>query len=558
MAAADRLRPERGRRPRPSCSGERLHHAAEQPGLRLPTTTSTTCSCCRSSGRKRWTVHEPVHAASARRRSRGPTTVTQIAERVTGEPSSTPCSPPATRSICRAAGCIPRRRWDDLDPSDHRGVDHSPAWTSSAPSSTNSRTSTSSGSRCPWASTRPTERDGGDGDQDRRGADRDDARPRSELGEDAATRLAQRYAHRTRPVAVRPLASLEAAERAATVRCGGATAGRHDSTSRRACSPAPARPHDRAFRGRARTRCRTAPRPRRRCRPLPGLDTADGEVLIRRLLREAVVVPRTETYRRLSANDRCPDRRRAATSRWTRDEPMYGTASAGFSWLMLELSGRWGPSAFLQSPTIIDPAARARDRASRRGRGHADRGDPPARPSFGGTAVAMVRRALDVGAEALYHGEVSDPREYLDIALDGSDGQPSAGPTRRGLRPRQARSVLRGARPRRGGRDRRRVSRIALGNVRIWAATGSPRRCSSCPRGCATDASTRPMRPDLVRLYLDGRLDDRFLRGPHVASARRAGRTAFRARGSRRRPHRCPCPRCRPKPSRRDSRCAPG
>ena len=34
---------------------------------------------------------------------------------------------------------------------------------------------------------------------------------------------------------------------------------------------------------------------------------------------------------------------------------MYGTASAGFSWMMLELSGPWGPSAFLQSPTVIEP-----------------------------------------------------------------------------------------------------------------------------------------------------------------------------------------------------------
>ena len=34
---------------------------------------------------------------------------------------------------------------------------------------------------------------------------------------------------------------------------------------------------------------------------------------------------------------------------------MYGTASAGSNWLLLELSGAWGPSTFLQSPAIIDP-----------------------------------------------------------------------------------------------------------------------------------------------------------------------------------------------------------
>ena len=38
-----------------------------------------------------------------------------------------------------------------------------------------------------------------------------------------------------------------------------------------------------------------------------------------------------------------------------RDDPMYATASAGFSWMLLELPGAWGHSAFLQSPAIIDP-----------------------------------------------------------------------------------------------------------------------------------------------------------------------------------------------------------
>ena len=38
-----------------------------------------------------------------------------------------------------------------------------------------------------------------------------------------------------------------------------------------------------------------------------------------------------------------------------RDDPMYGTASAGFSWVLLEVPGAWGNSAFLQSPAVIDP-----------------------------------------------------------------------------------------------------------------------------------------------------------------------------------------------------------
>ena len=38
-----------------------------------------------------------------------------------------------------------------------------------------------------------------------------------------------------------------------------------------------------------------------------------------------------------------------------RGDPMYGTASVGFRWVLLELPGAWGHSAFLQSPSVIDP-----------------------------------------------------------------------------------------------------------------------------------------------------------------------------------------------------------
>jgi hypothetical protein len=114
----------------------------------------------------------------------------------------------------------------------------------------------------------------------------------SELGEDAATRMRSRFADRTRPVAVRPLASLEAAERAATTAVRWrhglvATVRRHDGRvhlvlSDRtislpdACADAIAALHAGLVADAG---------------ALPGLDAADGEVVIRRLLREAVVVP---------------------------------------------------------------------------------------------------------------------------------------------------------------------------------------------------------------------------------------------------------------------------
>lgn len=114
----------------------------------------------------------------------------------------------------------------------------------------------------------------------------------SELGEEAATRMRSRYADRTRPVAVRPLASLAAAEQADTI----AVRWRHGlvATVRRrdgrvhlvlpdrtislpdVCADAIAALHAGLVADAG---------------ALPGLDAADGEVVIRRLLREAVVVP---------------------------------------------------------------------------------------------------------------------------------------------------------------------------------------------------------------------------------------------------------------------------
>ncbi|TPG35245.1 cupin domain-containing protein [Mycolicibacterium hodleri] len=114
----------------------------------------------------------------------------------------------------------------------------------------------------------------------------------AELGEGAASGLARRFADRTRPVAVRPLASLEAAEHAGTAvvqwRHGlVATVGRDDGrvvvrlpdrsiSLPESCADAVTELH-RGLIADAGT--------------LPGLDAADGEVVIRRLLREAVVVP---------------------------------------------------------------------------------------------------------------------------------------------------------------------------------------------------------------------------------------------------------------------------
>jgi len=114
----------------------------------------------------------------------------------------------------------------------------------------------------------------------------------AELGEQAAGASRWRFADRTRPVAVRPLASLAAAEQAAATAVRWrhglvATVRRHEGrvllrladrtiSLPDSCADAIAALHAGLVADAA---------------SLPGLDAADGEVVIRRLLREAVVVP---------------------------------------------------------------------------------------------------------------------------------------------------------------------------------------------------------------------------------------------------------------------------
>lgn len=114
----------------------------------------------------------------------------------------------------------------------------------------------------------------------------------AELSEGAATQLARRFAEQTRPVAVRPLASLAATERVATTSVRWrhglvATFHRHDGrvdvrlpdrtiSFPEECADSLVALHDGQV---------------LRADALPGLDSDDGEVVVRRLLREAVVVP---------------------------------------------------------------------------------------------------------------------------------------------------------------------------------------------------------------------------------------------------------------------------
>lgn len=205
-----------------------------------------------------------------------------------------------------------------------------------------------------------------------------------------------------------------------------------------------------------------------------------------------------------------------------RADPMFGTASAGSTWLMLELEGPWGPSAFLQSPTVIDPtlgraivrraeAAKMRIAAIRR---HGRRsGDPRWR-----WYVAQS----DPGGEALYHGVVDDPRDYLEVALDGSDGERVDGPLvavcAHGKHD-QCCAV----------RGRAAVAAIAAEYPEsTWECShlGGDRFAATMlvlPVGLCYGRVDSADAVDLIRRYHDGRLNDEFLRGrtslPHAVQA---------------------------------------
>ena len=202
----------------------------------------------------------------------------------------------------------------------------------------------------------------------------------TELGEEGAARLAQRFAERTRPVSVRPLASLEAAEHPRPPSaCAGVTAW-WPRFSRRAsgcfcdcqdrdhfpesCADALAElrrgPIVDAVRyriGQRRRRGGDPQTPARRGPPPGGSGTAPGG-----------------ERRMTTATDRAP----CSDQSLARNDPMYGTASAGVDWLMLELAGPWGISAFLQSPTIIEP--------------HSGRSFRGRVPRAAGMRIAAIRR----------------------------------------------------------------------------------------------------------------------------------------------------------------------
>jgi hypothetical protein len=127
-----------------------------------------------------------------------------------------------------------------------------------------------------------------------------------------------------------------------------------------------------------------------------------------------------------------------------------------------------------------------------------------------------------VGEEALYCGEVSDPREYLDLALDGTDGTPSTEPLVAVCahgRHDQCCAV----------RGRSACKAIAVEYPDFtWECShlGGDRFAATMlvlPEGLCYGRVDSTDSAELVRLYLEGRLDNSFLRGrtslPHAVQA---------------------------------------
>ncbi|MBX7454939.1 cupin domain-containing protein [Mycolicibacterium sp. 3033] len=245
-----------------------------------------------ASGHKRWVVHEPVHAHPLPSQ---PWTQHRaaIAERVTGEPVIDAVLAPGD-ALYLPRGWVHAAQAQDTT-SIHltvgvatvTGLDVARAVIEQLADDEAFRRS------LPMGGT-PTDRDGIIPAVTKVMAQmvdrlRDDA---TALSTAAATHLTHRHAERTRPVAVRPLATLDAAARADTtsVRWRHALAAAVENADGRvvlrlpdrvmtfpeSCAPALAALH----RGRVVTAAGT-----------PGLDRADATVLIRRLLREGVVVP---------------------------------------------------------------------------------------------------------------------------------------------------------------------------------------------------------------------------------------------------------------------------
>ncbi len=124
----------------------------------------------------------------------------------------------------------------------------------------------------------------------------------------------------------------------------------------------------------------------------------------------------------------CSDRSRE------RDDPLAATGGRGLQWFLVESEGAWGTRAFLDPPFDVDlgtALVRRIESAGMRPLAIRRTGRHPERIERTRGAVQRWRWAfVDTrpGHETVRWGEVSNPRELLDVPLDGSTGTASDRP----------------------------------------------------------------------------------------------------------------------------------
>ena len=196
-----------------------------------------------------------------------------------------------------------------------------------------------------------------------------------------------------------------------------------------------------------------------------------------------------------------------------RGDPLAGSGARGLRWLMIEIPGPWGHSALLDSPAVIDPKigraiARRAEAADYRVTAIRRPGRRSPQPRWR-WAIADARP----GHESLRWGEVDDPREYMEIPLDGTAGVISQDPLvavcTHGKHD-QCCAV----------RGRQAAQRIAERYPEwTWECShlGGDRFAATMillPHGLyygRVDAAEDPA--DIVTRYTQGRVDERYLRG---------------------------------------------
>ena len=201
-----------------------------------------------------------------------------------------------------------------------------------------------------------------------------------------------------------------------------------------------------------------------------------------------------------------------------RGDQLEGTGSPATKWFLIELSGSWGPSALMQSPTVIDPVL---GKAIVRRIEQSGMRPLAIRRTGRRTQSAAWRWALvdtTPGVETIRWGQVERPEDFLDVPLDGSTGAESDEPFV---------VVCTHGRHDQCCAVHGRRAALALDATHpdlMWECShlGGDRFAGTMvmfPHGMYYGQVDRTDPSELLALYLDGKVDTRFLRGRCSVSA---------------------------------------